>query len=79
MAHFKLFWYFVLSDLVRQGSEKILFLFRYKILTENALQHLGYGKFSLKMFAGYNYLFKFFILHHFFASKIYNKTFNTKV
>ena len=31
------------------------------------------------MFAGYNYLFKLFFLHLFFASKIYNKTFNTKI
>ena len=31
------------------------------------------------MFAGNNYLFKLFFLHLFFASKIYNKTFNTKI
>ena len=31
------------------------------------------------MFAGYNYLFKLFFLHLFFALKIYNKTFNTKI
>ena len=33
----------------------------------------------LRMFAGFNYLFKLFFLHLFFASKIYNKTFNTKI
>ena len=31
------------------------------------------------MFAGYIYLFKLFFLHLCFASKIYNKTFNTKI
>ena len=35
--------------------------------------------YELRMFAGYNYLFKLFFLHLFFASKIYNKTFNTKI
>ena len=34
---------------------------------------------NLRMFAGYNYLFKLFFLHLFFASKIYNKTFNIKI
>ena len=34
---------------------------------------------DLRMSAGYNYLFKLFSLHHFFASKIYNRTFNTKI
>ena len=34
---------------------------------------------DLRMFAGYNYLFKLFFLHLFFASKIYNKTFSTKI
>ena len=33
---------------------------------------------TLRMFAGYNYLFKCFFFHFFFASKIYNNTFNTK-
>ena len=39
-----------------------------------------YGTVSLlRMFAGYNYLFNLFFLHLFFASKIYSKTFNTKI
>ena len=33
----------------------------------------------LRMFAGYNYLFKLFFSHLLFASKIYNTTFNTEI
>ena len=40
---------------------------------------MGTRKHNLRMFARYNYLFKLFFLHLFFASKIYNKTFNTKI
>ena len=34
---------------------------------------------NLRMLAGYNYLFKLLFLHLFFASKVYHKTFDTKI
>ena len=65
----------VFDDLNSDISDAEIF----KACRELSICKSGGSDFVLRMSAGYNYLFKLFFLHHFFASKIYNRTFNTKI